>query len=73
MIRTQYNVLYMYIYIFFCGGAGALIQSSALAKQTLYHLSQSILLCYFGDGGLASYLPRMASNRNHPDLNLPTS
>jgi hypothetical protein len=36
-------------------------------------LHQSILLWLFWRWGLANYLPRLASNLNPPDLNLPSS
>jgi hypothetical protein len=41
----------------FFGGIGGWTQGFAFAKQAL-HL-QSILLYYFGDGGLVNYLPSL--------------
>jgi hypothetical protein len=45
-----------------------------LARQGLYdelHL-QSILVCYFGDGGFTNYSPGLALNHDSPDLHLLT-
>jgi hypothetical protein len=46
-----------------------------LAKQALYllsHASSSFCSGYFGDGGLANYVPGLAFNCNPPDLSFPS-
>jgi hypothetical protein len=47
-----------------------------LAKQAFYcwsHASSPFCSGYFGDGGLANYLPRLALNQSPPNLSLLSS
>jgi hypothetical protein len=55
--------------------AKQMLAKQALAKQVLAkqaHL-QSVLLCLFWRWGLRSYLVRLASNNDSPDISLPSS
>jgi hypothetical protein len=63
----------MYFFSLFVG-AGVWTQGFTLAKEAIYHLSHiSSPFCFgyfFGNGGLAKYLSRLASNCNPSDLSL---
>jgi hypothetical protein len=51
------------------GGSEVLTEGFALAKQALYclsHTSSPFCSDYFGDGGLKTYLPGLASNHTLP-------
>jgi hypothetical protein len=61
---------------FFFGGTGVWTKEMALAKQALYHLSQtssSFLLWLFWRWNLLNYLAGLALNLDPPDLSLPNN
>jgi hypothetical protein len=68
-------IIIIIIFFFFLVGLVFELRALHLAKQALYllsHASSSFCSGYFGDGGLANYVPGLAFNCNPPDLSFPS-
>jgi hypothetical protein len=69
-LAKQVLYLFFFYYSFIHVYIHCLGHFSPLALPLELHL-QSILLGYFGDGGLVNYLPMLTLNPDSPNLTLP--